>query len=147
MSLSASPAVFIMARNGISLIEVVLALAIVSVAVTVFIGGILYGSDAVVSRYLRVQARWHATECLHVARWLRNIDGLDGLTVGNHGLVVTGGRWELFGTEDTNGPFERMLTVSDVGEHERGIQCTVTWESQFGEREVVLESRVAAWNE
>ena len=136
-----------MNNKGVSLVEVVLALAVVSVAVTVFIGGILYGSDTVISRSFRLQARWYASECIHVARWIRTVDGLDALTAGNHGLIVSGGRWVLSGTEDIQASFERTLFVTEVSEHEVEVACSVTWQSQFGDREVVLESRIAEWNE
>lgn len=134
-----------MNSRGFTLIEIVLALAIVSMAVTVFLGGLLYGSDTVVSRHLRVQARLYAGECVHVARWIRDIRGLDALTAGTHGLVLSGGSWELSGTSDESGPFTRTLAVGPESDGGRDITCSVVWESQFGDRDVSISTRLAEW--
>lgn len=136
-----------MRTDGFTLIEIILALTIASVAIMVFIGGVLYGSDTLTSRYLRLQARLYASECLHVTRWLRETGGLDALETGVHGLSRQDGTWQLSGSEDTDGTFTRSVTIAEEQDHARALSCSVTWQGQFGQRQVVLETRLATWND
>ena len=136
-----------MTHNGFSIIEAVLALAIVLIAVSVFAGALLYGSDSLTSRHLRLQARLSASECLHVARWLRDSGGLEALPEGIHGLAVAGETWTVSGMSDINGPLTRQMSVEDIGEHEKDVTCSVRWNGQFGQRNVIMETRITEWTE
>lgn len=136
-----------MRNNGFSIIEVVLAISIAALAVSVFVGGLLYASDTLVSRYVRVQARLSASECLTVVFWLRDTEGFDSLAEGVHGLALDGGSWELSEERDVNGTLTRSVAITETDEHTKDIACTMTWETSLGEHELVMESRVTAWNE
>jgi prepilin-type N-terminal cleavage/methylation domain-containing protein len=101
-----------MNERGFTLIEVLLALALVSLALVGVFGGVLYADRLAARAYPQAQARLLAGECLEAARWLRDAEGLDALASGAYGLDDASGTWELTGAPDATGMFERELTLS-----------------------------------
>ena len=119
-----------MARTepGFSLVELLLALALMALALTAFVDAILLTERAGAGRYAQTQARLRVGECLEASRWIRDADGLDAVAEGTYGLDVSSGRWELAGTSDTADGLTRQLDIEPYDADSVLLTCTVRWE-------------------
>jgi len=113
--------------DGFSLVEVVLALALATLAGTVFVDAVLSTDRLAARESLATRGRLLAAECLEAVRWMRDADGLDSLTDGTYGLGADAGTWELLPGPDTADGFTRMTEISPAGDDEKSVACTVSW--------------------
>jgi hypothetical protein len=117
--------------SGFSVLEVILASAIFISLVTVLVGSYLYGAEDSALAGNRYRAVSYAEEGLEAIRNIRD-EGTEGsfdnLTVGTHGLAISGGEWVLSGSSDTNGIFTREIIIADVDGDRKDITTNVTWQ-------------------
>lgn len=118
-------------NRGISLVEVLLAIAIFTLFVaslgTIGLSGMLMTSDAVE----RFRATLVAQESIGALRSIRS-ENYSLLTVGTHGLALSGSNWQLTPTPDITDKFTRTVTISSSGIGKLLARVTVEWPSRIG---------------
>jgi len=126
-------------------VELLLAAAVFGVVSLGLIGTVIYGRESMASSNDHDQGAYLAGEGLDAARNIAN-SSYAALTVGTHGITVSGGQWALSGTSDTTGIFTRVLTVASAGTNRLLVTSTVTWPLQGnGTGSVTLTARIGNW--
>ena len=114
-------------QSGMSLVEVLLAIAIFAVVVTGVIGAIIYGQESTAVAGARERATKIAEEGIEAVRNIRD-SGYSNLPVdGTYGLVISGGVWTLSGASDITDIFTRTVTLSTIDSRTRNVTVDVTW--------------------
>jgi hypothetical protein len=131
-------------RRGFVLLEPVLAGALLAMFTLVMMTQIVASRNAAANVADRTQALFLAQEGLEVARNIRD-NSFDNLTTGTWGLLFADSVWALDASPDTNGRFTRTLTIGDAAENVRSIESRVSWQTDMGERQVLLETRLTRW--
>jgi len=114
-------------RRGFSLVEVMLAVAIFSLIVSVFVGALIYAQQSVASFGGRTKAAFLAEEGLEAARNIRDA-GFSNLTDGTYGLAISGGQWVFSGSSDTTDNFTRAITISTIDPERKQVSSNVFWQ-------------------
>jgi len=133
-------------QSGQSLIELVVALGIFVIVISVLVFLILnsYVAGRLASEI--TQANFLAEEGLEAARSIRDNNWQD-LTNGDHGLIISGGNWQFSGTSETiDGKFTRVITVEEIDPDRKKITSKISW--QFTEtrpQEVQLITYLTNW--
>lgn len=131
--------------NGFSLVEVLLAVALLGMIATGFGSALLYGQEGQRIAGERARAVLLAEEGLEAVRNIRDSD-YSALVAGTHGLAISAGKWELVGSLDTTGIFSRQLIVSDIDENRKQVTSTVTWQQNLQrEGSVQLVTYLTNW--
>ena len=114
-------------QSGMSLVEVILAVAIFAVISTGVISAIIYGSESTAVAGARERATKIAEEGIEAVRNIRD-SGYSNLPAdGTYGLVISGGVWILSGTTDTTDIFIRSVILSTIDSRTRNITVNVAW--------------------
>ena len=114
------------AQNGFSLVEGLLAVGLFALFITTLGGGGLYGLFAVKSAGDHQKASLIASEGLEGVYNLGQAN-FDGLSAGEHGLLINNAQWELSGSETLIDKFTRSIEISNDSEAEKHVTSTVTW--------------------
>lgn len=114
-------------KRGFSLVEVLLAVSIFGLIVTVLTGGLIYGQQSTALAGMRSRAAILADEGLEVARNIRD-ENYTNLTDGTHGLAISGNQWNFSGTSDTTDIFTRTVTISPVSTNRKLVISTGNWQ-------------------
>ncbi len=115
---------------GFSTIEVLLAASILVVIVTALIGGVIYGRESTLLAGQRNRATFLAEEGLEAVRNIRD-NSYASLTIGTHGLIISGNKWILSGTSDTTDIFVRQIIIANAGTNRLQVTSTVTWQQDL----------------
>lgn len=136
----------VVAQNkGFTLLEVMLAVAILAMLVIGFAGAWVYGQDALVSSGNRMRALLLAEEGLDALRNIRD-QSYANILVGTHGLSTTSNQWTLTGSSDVNGIFTRSVAVGAVDANRRMATATVTWkQNAVRSGSVSLTTQLTNW--
>jgi prepilin-type N-terminal cleavage/methylation domain-containing protein len=133
-------------QSGMSLVEVLLAVAVFAVFTVGVIGAIIYGQESTAVAGARERAVKIAEEGIEAVRNIRD-SGYDNLPVdGTYGLVVSGGIWTFSGVSDITDIFTRTVTLSTIDPRTRNAIINVTW-SQTIQRpgSVSLNTNLTDW--
>ncbi len=132
-------------QRGVSLIEIMVAGAVIALIMTALIGSYLTGQESTATAGARERAVLLADEGIEAVRSIRD-GGWSNLTDGSYGVVLSGGVWALSGTSDVTGEFTRSVTISTIDATSKEITSEVTWQ-QNGQRSgvVTLETRLTDW--
>lgn len=114
-------------KQGFSLVEVLLSVAVFSLIVTALVGGLIYGQQSTALAGMRSRAALLADEGLESVRNIRDAN-FSNLTDGTFGLTTTGNQWNLSGSSDITDIFTRAVTVSAVDANRKLVTSTVTWQ-------------------
>lgn len=118
-------------QSGQSLLEVLLAIALfIAGAATI---GVLVqeGSVSIRQGLERSKAVFLAEEGLEAARSIRQT-GFNNLTVGTHGIALSGGAWTFSGGSDQTEQFLRTVIIEDIEVAKKRITSEVTWQFSAG---------------
>lgn len=115
---------------GFSTIEILLAGSILVVIITALIGGVVYGRESTLLAGARNTATFLAEEGLEAARNLRD-NAFANLTIGTHGLVISGNQWVFSGTSDAVDIFTRQIVITSAGTNRLQVTSTVTWQQDL----------------
>lgn len=134
-------------NRGFSIIEVVLASALLGIFVTAFMGVFFFGQEAISLSANRVSATIYAEEGLEIVRNIRD-DNFNNLVSGARGVATSSNQWVFSGSSDTRGIFTRVLTISEINPNEKEVVSDVTWQ-QNGQRvgSVSLAARFTSWKD
>ncbi|MFH1078341.1 MAG: hypothetical protein V1745_03640 [Patescibacteria group bacterium] len=131
--------------SGLSLVEVLLAIAIFVVGVSTFGAMILNAATSERLASERQKARFLAEEGVEAVRSIRDAS-FDVLGTGTYGLAVTGTVWGLSGTSDVSEGYTRSVQL-DCGTMDYcAVTSTVLWEFAPGlTQRVVLSTMLTNW--
>lgn len=119
------------ATRGQSLIELLIAMGVFVLAVSAITFLILDAYIADRAGHERTKASFLAEEGLEAAKSIRDNDW-DDLTVGDHGLTISGSSWAFQGTEedlsDQLKEGERKITIEGVDSNRKKVTSQVAWE-------------------
>jgi len=113
--------------DAFSLVEVLLALSVLSLIVGTLVGALIYGRESTALAGSRGRAVVLAEESLEAVRNIRDED-FSNLVLGTHGLVISGNEWLFSGSSDTIGIFTRDVELSQVGDNTIQVISTVSWQ-------------------
>jgi len=132
-------------ENGFSFIEVILAIAVIALLVTVFAGAIIYGQESIRVAENRFKARMLAGEGIDAVRNIRD-NNYSSLTDGTFGLVVSSNQWSLSGSSDVSGIFTRRVTISTIDANTKQITANVSWQdTQTRTNQISIVTRLTNW--
>lgn len=115
------------AEQGMSLVEVVLAVGIFAVISTGVISSIIYGQESTAVAGARERAVKIAEEGIDAVRNIRDSGYVNLPVDGTYGLVISGGVWNLSGVSDITDIFTRTVTLSTIDARTRDVVVYVTW--------------------
>lgn len=113
-------------NKGFSLVEVLLATALLSLFLAAVTASFVYGLRGVGWGGDRAQAVFLAEEGLAAAQNVRDA-GFTGLSDGTFGLSSSGSQWAFSGSSDTTENFTRQLVISSIDSTIKSVTSTVTW--------------------
>ncbi len=127
------------------LIEVMLAIAVFLLFVSVLTTAYLTGQESTVLAGNRARAILFAEEGLEAVRNIHDA-GFSNLSNGTHGLAISANQWIFSGTQDTSDIFTRTIQISDVDTKRKTATSTVTWQqNQQRPGSVTLSTRLTNW--
>lgn len=135
--------------KGQSLVELLIAMGVFVLAASVITSLILdvYLADRVGRE--RTIATFLAEEGIEAARSIRD-SGWDNLTVGSHGLAISGGKWTFSGyQEDISNKLKegtRKVIVERVGPTRKKVTSQVSWKlTEIRSQDVSLITYLTRW--
>ncbi|MBI2473226.1 prepilin-type N-terminal cleavage/methylation domain-containing protein [Candidatus Uhrbacteria bacterium] len=115
-----------MTNQGFSLVEVIVAIALLGIVALGFVRWLVVAQENVVFSGQRTRALFLAEEGLEAVRNMRD-DDFSLLTNGTHGLAVSGWQWIFSGSSDTTDLFTREVTVFPVDADRKEVMSQITW--------------------
>jgi Tfp pilus assembly protein PilV len=136
----------ISAKPGFSLIEAILAGALLLLMITAIAGILVYSRESVTTAGARNRAVFLAEAGLEAVRAIRDED-FANLVDGTYGLDNTTGIWTLSGTPDVTDIFTRTITISTIDASTKEVIAQIDW-TQTGQRtgQTILTTRLANWH-
>lgn len=120
------------ATKGFSLLEILVAVAVFSVILVLVTGATASTGKNIRHSANNQQAAGLAEEGIEAARNLRDSAAdFANLPDGTHGLSMSGNKWNLSGSSDTQGIFTRALTITSTGTHQKKIEVAISWADQY----------------
>lgn len=133
-------------KQGFSIIEALLAGAILMLLITAVIGAVIYGEDSVVSSGDRARAVFLAEEGIEALRNIKDA-GFQNLTDGTWGLATSTNIWSLAGASNNIERFNRSLQISTPNANTKTVTSTVTWAANMARNaSVVMAARFTNWS-
>ena len=134
-----------LATKGFSIVEALLASALLIIIVTAFVGAIIYGQESTAVAGGRARASFLAEEGIEATRNIRD-ESFDNLVDGSYGLLVSDHKWVLSGNSDTTDGYVRQINISTINDNEKLITSTITWqETAQRTGSVVLTTYLTNW--
>ncbi|MBI4256962.1 hypothetical protein HY626_02825 [Candidatus Uhrbacteria bacterium] len=115
-----------MNERGTTIVEVLIVIALLSIISLGFIRWLASSQEASVFAGTRARAVLLAEEGLEASRNMRD-GAFNDLTLGTHGLAVSGGVWTFSGASDTTDGFTREVMVSPVDADTKEVVSEITW--------------------
>lgn len=106
--------------------EVLIVIALLSIISLGFVRWQASSQETSVFAGARARAVLLAEEGLEASRNMRD-GAFNDLTLGTHGLAVSGGIWTFSGASDTTDGFTREVTVSSVDADTKEVTSEITW--------------------
>jgi len=149
--LSMKLAEFLSNKKGLSIVELLIAITVFGMVAAAIIILILNVYSNIQQNKEESLAIFLAEEGLEAARAVRDNDW-DVLTIGEHGLIISGNNWVFQGTEedisDRLRQGERKIIVQDIDSDpdKRKVTSQITWEiSETQSRNVSLITYLTNW--
>lgn len=131
--------------KSFSLIEVILAIALFALLVSLVAGTIIYAKTSNLTVANHTRAMNLAREGIEAAKQIRNGD-FASVADGTHGVVISGGAWALSGSYDRTDIYERTIDIATVDSNTKNVSSTVKWiDIGTKQNEVKLESLITNW--
>ncbi len=132
------------AIRGISVVEVIIAIAIFSIISSIAYAGYLNANMLSERASMKSEALWLAEEGIEATRSIRD-QGFSNLTVGTKGLSRTTGTWQFSGTSDTIDGFVRSIVLASGETDIVNATSTVSWYQDNATTSVSLGSTLTNW--
>ncbi len=114
-------------RSAFSLVEIILALAILALLAVALVGNFIYSQESAVVAGAKSRAAFLAEEGLEATRNIRDAD-FANLVDGNYGLATSGNQWIFSGSQDVTGVYTRQIQISTPSANRKQIISQVTWQ-------------------
>ncbi len=114
-------------QSGFSLVEIILALAILALLTVALIGNFIYSQESAVVAGAKSRAAFLAEEGLEATRNIRDAD-FANLVDGNYGLTTSSNQWIFSGTQDVTDIYTRQIQISTPSANRKQIISQVTWQ-------------------
>lgn len=133
--------------SGFSVVEVLLAGALLALIVTAFAGAIIYGQESTAVAGGVARASFLAQEGIEAVRNIRD-ESFDNLVDGSYGLAVSNHKWVFSGNSDETNGFVRQINISTVNANEKLITSTITWQKTAQRAgSLTLTTYLANWSQ
>lgn len=132
-------------RQGINLVEIIMATTLFSIVIFSFIIAISYGLESIYFAGDRAKATFLAEEGVEVARNIRDSD-FANLVDGTYGVDTVSSAWDLSGSSDSVDGFTREVILDQISADVFDVQSRVTWDiTGLRPGEIVLNSKLTNW--
>lgn len=131
-------------NQGMSLVEVIVAIGIFSIITTTGVGVFITSSKLTTVAEQKQAALYYARDGLEAVRSIKS-DDFARLTNGTHGLALVDNAWELQDSSDARDGYTREIYISDAGTEIKEITSKVAWEGIFGDSELSLTTQLTDW--
>jgi len=134
-------------RQGFSLVEIILTVALFSMFAVGFSGIIIYGEEGVRISGNQDRALFLAYEGVEAVRSIRDED-FANLTNGTHGLAEISDVWNFSGSSDLSDIYTRDITISNYDTNIKEIVSRVTWQQNLQRTgETSVRTLLSFWQE
>jgi Tfp pilus assembly protein PilV len=135
------------ATRGFLVVEVLLSSSLLIIAVTAFVGAIIYSQESTSVAGGISRASFIAQEGIEAVRNIRD-ESFGNLPDGSYGLLVSNYQWILSGSSDTTDGYVRQINISTIDADRKLITSTITW-PQTTQRNgsVVLTTELSNWRQ
>ena len=132
-------------RQGFSIVELLLAVAVFGFLVTGLTGAMIYGRAATADAGDHQRAIFLADEGIEAVRNVAAASNAN-LVDGTYGLSQAGNQWGAAGTSDVTGIYTRQIVVASAGTNRKSVTSTVTWpQANGGTGSVAATTRMTNW--
>src|SRR3989338_1557120 len=115
-----------MNKQGFSLVEIIMAIALLSIIVLGFVRWLIVAQENIIFSGQHNRALFLAEEGLEATRNIRD-DDFSFLVNGTHGLAVSASQWIFSGSSDTTDLFTREITIFPVDTDRKEVTSQITW--------------------
>jgi hypothetical protein len=140
-------------HDGMSLVEILLAVATFSLLTVAVIGGIIYGVQGPAISGTQVRAQQLLDEAGQAVRNIRDSDTFSNLTPGTYNLVTTGGVWDLqtitnpaTEAEVIDATFNRYIVIGS-GVSGKQITAYISWNQGNVSRSINSSNYLSDWQD
>lgn len=130
--------------KGFSTVEVILALAIISIISLSLASSLSYGIFSQSQANLENKANFLLDEGLEAVANIKDSSYFN-LTNGTYGLALTGGTWGFLGSSDSVDGFTRTIQISTIDTYTKQAVVTVNWQNSSGNRSIHGTARYTNW--
>jgi type II secretory pathway pseudopilin PulG len=133
-------------QKGVSIIEILLAISIFALLITVFVGAFLFGQDSSLLSGKINRGLFLAEQGLEAVRNIRD-ESFSNLIDGIHGLNISDNQWVFSGSQDTTDIFNRYIDISSIDSETKQVIANVSWQ-QNSQRpaNISLLTHFTNWN-
>ncbi|MEI6627212.1 MAG: prepilin-type N-terminal cleavage/methylation domain-containing protein [bacterium] len=114
---------------GFSLVEILVSISIFLIFVIVVTNILINVSNGTQNSANKELATILAEEALEASRNIRDANFIN-LSDGNHGLSTSSNQWNLSGSSDIIGIFNRTLNISTINPDQKKVDVTISWADQ-----------------
>lgn len=133
------------ATKGFLVVEVLLASSLLIIAITAFVGAIIYSQESTSVAGGISRASFIAQEGIEAVRNIRD-ESFGNLTDGSYGLLVSNYQWILSGSSDTTDIYVRQINISTINADRKLVTSTITWpETAQRTGNIVLTTELSNW--
>lgn len=131
-------------QQGISVVEILLAVAVFGMLVTALSGALIYGRTATNTAGNRQRANMIAEEGIEAVRNIRDAS-FSNLTDGTFGVSKNSNQWITSGSSDTTDIFTRQVTIASADSKRKTITSTVSWPQGNGTNQTSVTTELTNW--
>jgi len=136
---------FINKKEGFSLVEAIIAAAILMLIVTSVSTSYMSIRRYVISSAVETQAIFLAQEGLEAARNIRDYDFNLLVSGTTNGLLHAGNSWSFSGNQDVNGIYTRKIIISTPSANTRLVSAQVDWIYDGTSKSITLNREFTNW--
>ena len=132
-------------NSGFSLVEVIVSSSILLILVFIFSSTIINFRSQINNASNKDKAIYLAEEAIEATRNIRDED-YDNLTNGIFGISNSGGEFNLLGSSDSVGIFNRNVSISQISPNQKEVESSVSWSDRISpNNNVSLKTYLTNW--
>mgnify|MGYP000383172578 CR=1 FL=1 len=136
---------FSKAKKGFSIVEAILASALLGLIVMGLTSGLYYSRESTAIAGERMRAVLLAQEGLEAVRNIRDANFGD-LKDGRYALAIENNQWKLVPGEEQIDEFKRQIIISTIDANTKRVICQISWQSIFQrEGKIALAEYLTNW--
>jgi prepilin-type N-terminal cleavage/methylation domain-containing protein len=131
--------------RGITILEVMVAIAIFSLISSAAIKSFLVSNALSVRAADKTKALWLAEEGIEATRSIRDKE-FGALIAGTHGMTGAAGTWQFSGTSDYTDGYQRSVILTSGGSDSIMATSSVSWNTNGSTSTVALGTHLTNWH-